>query len=262
MLLTVRPKGNMIVLEWQMCIPASACRYTSEIIYGLRRFRSLKSREEIKVLSFGCGPCTDLFALDYMKRNREMDYQTVEYRGIDYSEAVWENIHRDIKGIENNECKICFYYADMCDIIDDIYQENWTPDLIVFQYVFSDMHKHTGEEGTRIFIDKFSEYYNMKASENTCIILNDINLGTKYGGGREYFDQLYYRLESSSVKRGRFCNDNSRSSYYPRGYTYGDDSDGELPDNANLFDLSPWQRYSPFNTCASAQMLIQRETGI
>ena len=103
---------------------------------------------------------------------------------------------------------------------------------------------------------------NEKVPINTYTLLNDVNLGTGYGGGREYFDRLYSNLESSTVRRGRFCNDNSRSLYYPRGYTYGEDSEGEFPDNSNLFDLRRWRRYSPFNTCASAQMLIKKEAGI
>lgn len=41
---------------------------------------------------------------------------------------------------------------------------------------------------------------------------------------------------------------------YASGYPYG----REFPENANLFDLSPWRSYSPFDTCASAQMIIKK----
>lgn len=30
------------------------------------------------------------------------------------------------------------------------------------------------------------------------------------------------------------------------------------PKNENRFDWSPWEKYSPFNTCASAQMIIKK----
>lgn len=66
------------------------------------------------------------------------------------------------------------------------------------------------------------------------------------------------KLDNSICRKGRFCNDNATSMYYPRGYTYGEDSDGEFPDNANCFDLMPWKAYSPFDTCASAQMIIKK----
>lgn len=239
-----------------------ACRYTSEIIYALKRFKDIKNQDYVKVLSFGCGPCTDLFALDYLKRKGELHYQSIEYRGIDYSERVWHNIHQDIKTYENNNCKINFFYADMCEIIHKILLDTWTPNLIVFQYVFSDMHKHTSNTEIMNFINVFSQYYNNTVPPNTYTILNDINLGIGYGGGREYFDLLYNKLESSTVRKGRFCNNNARSDCYPRGFTYGEDSDGEFPDNTNMFDFSAWQKYSPFNTCASAQMLIKKEARI
>lgn len=38
-------------------------RYASELIYGLRQFRDIKNRDILKVMSVGCGPCTELAAL-------------------------------------------------------------------------------------------------------------------------------------------------------------------------------------------------------
>ena len=73
-----------------------ACRYTSKIIYALRRLRDLSNKKTIKVLSFSCDPCTDLLALDYLKSQREYDFKKLEYCGIDYSENVWSKIHTDI----------------------------------------------------------------------------------------------------------------------------------------------------------------------
>ena len=103
-----------------------------------------------------------------------------------------------------------------------------------------------------------TKYFNEKVAVDTYVVLNDINLGRGYGGGREYFDQLYRKLNSTEMRKGHFCNDNSKSSFYPRGYPYGDDSDGEFPQNTNRFNWRPWLKYSPFDTCASAQMLIKK----
>ena len=110
-----------------------------------------------------------------------------------------------------------------------------------------------------MFIDTFARYYNEKIKQNTCIILNDINLSTGYLGGREFFDMLFGKLNNSVSRKGRFCNDHSTSLKAPRGYTYGEDSDGEFPSNKNFFDIRKWDRYNPFDTCASAQMLIIKE---
>ena len=120
------------------------------------------------------------------------------------------------------------------------------------------MKKHTDLSKITEFINVFAEYFNEKVPPNSYIILNDINLGVGFGGGREYFDRLSSKLNNTIVRRGRFCDDNAKSPFYPRGYTYGVDSDGEFPKNINLFALEPWRKYSPFDTCASAQMLIKK----
>lgn len=235
-----------------------SCRYTSEIVYAVERLKALFNLADLKVLSFGCGPCTDLFAIDYLRASGVLSYQKLEYRGVDYCENVWKYIHRDIKTFENENLKIRFYYQDACELIHTIAQKSWIPNLIVFQYVFSDMAKHSDAENIDDFIETFARYYNQKVAPNTYIILNDINLGRDYGGGREYFDVLYNKLDNSICRKGRFRNDNSRSPYYPRGYSYGEDSEGEFPKNENRFDWSQWEKYSPFNTCASAQMIIKK----
>ena len=235
-----------------------SCRYTSEMVYAIERCRDILNLQKMKVLSFGCGPCTDLFAIDYLRQNNTLTYDSTEYIGVDYSKNVWQFIHRDIASFQSDKMKIKFFYQDVCELIETIAAGNWVPDLVVFQYVFTDMQKHTDGISINNFIDAFADYYNAKALPNAYIILNDINLGLKYGGGREYFDKLFRKLDDSICRKGRFCNNNTTSSYYPRGYTYGDDSDGEFPNNENLFDLTQWKEYSPFNTCASAQMIIEK----
>ncbi|MBQ2963067.1 MAG: hypothetical protein IJE14_00270 [Clostridia bacterium] len=235
-----------------------SCRYASEIMYAIERCVDLHNLQKLRVLSFGCGPCTDLFAIDALHKKQVLCYKQLEYRGVDYSKRVWQWVHRDIKCFQNDDCDIKFFYEDACDLINTIAEGTWTPNLIVFQYVFSDMQKHTDFQNIYNFINTFAKYYNTKIGPNTYIVLNDINLGRDYGGGREFFDRLLGKLNNSIYKKGRFCNDNSTSNYYPRGYPYGDDSDGEFTNNANRFDLTPWKTYSPFNTCASAQMIIKK----
>ncbi|MBQ8904939.1 MAG: hypothetical protein IJY85_01055 [Ruminococcus sp.] len=210
--------------------------------------------DELKVLSFGCGPCTDLFALDALKEKRLISFDNVQYRGVDYSKEVWANIHRNITELKKENMNVRFFYKDACQLIDEIANGSWTPNLIVFQYVFSDMQKHTTSDDIRHFINTFAEYYNNKISPNTYVILNDINLGCSYGGGRDHFDSLLNKLRNGIYSKNYFCNDNSTSSYYPRGYTYGD----ELPNNRNYFNLSGLRKFSPFDTCASAQMIIKK----
>ena len=46
-----------------------SCRYTSELMYAIQRCVDIQNIDKLKVLSFECGPCTDLFALDALNRN-------------------------------------------------------------------------------------------------------------------------------------------------------------------------------------------------
>ena len=230
-----------------------SCRYTSEIMYALERCISLHDLRDFKVLSFGCGPCTDLFAIDALRENKTLIYDRIEYRGVDYSEDVWHWVHGDIKSMQTLKSRFKFFYKDACELIHEIAEGTWTPNLIVFQYVFSDMQKHSSRTDIYDFINTFAEYFNSKVAPNTYIVLNDVNLGRDYGGGREYFDLLLNKLENVIYDKGRFHNDHGKG-YYASGYPYG----REFPENANRFDLSPWRSYSPFDTCASAQMIIKK----
>lgn len=236
-------------------------RYTSEMIYAFQRLRDIHVKQTLKVLSFGCGPCTDLFALDYLKNTGTLNYSQLYYRGVDYSKDVWEKMHADIKSLQSSNLSLKFFYKDACTFIDEISQGAWIPDLVVFQYVFSDMRKHSDAQAVTSFVNKFASFVNNFMLAKSYIVLNDINLGINYGGGREYFDRLYKLLNDAIMYKGRFCDDNAKSPFYPRGYTYGEDSDGEFPKNANFFTW-PFQwksQYSPFNTCSSAQMLLKKE---
>lgn len=232
-----------------------SCRYTSELIYAIKRCEDIQDIDELKVLSFGCGPCTDLFALDALQEKGLISFDNVEYRGVDYSKEVWKNIHRNIIKFKKDNMDIRFFYKDVCQLIDEIANGSWTPNLIVFQYVFSDMQKHTTSDDIKHFVNKFAEYYNTKVPSNTYIILNDINLSCDYGGGREYFDRLCDKLSNVMHREGRFYNDHSK---YPGGYKYGETSDGQFPCNKNKFNLSKLEKFSPFDTCASAQMIIKK----
>ncbi len=69
------------------------------------------------------------------------------------------------------------FYKDTCELIHIIANGKWIPNLIVFQYVFSDMQKHTDVININNFISTFAVYYNENVNPNTYIILNDINLG-------------------------------------------------------------------------------------
>jgi len=44
-----------------------AYKYASEITYGLACFAEIRNKKTLKIMSVGCGPCTELAAVDYLK---------------------------------------------------------------------------------------------------------------------------------------------------------------------------------------------------
>lgn len=109
-----------------------------------------------------------------------------------------------------------FFYQDVTELIDTIVEVKWVPDLIIFQYVFSDMEKHCESEKLRSFISKIAQFINVDMSENTYIILNDINLTTALGGGREHFDELLAQIPQIEFRRYHFNNSKDCGNNHPR----------------------------------------------
>lgn len=78
-------------------------RYASEIVYGIKQFAEIRNKDNLKVMSVGCGPCTELAAIDYLRQKNELNYTTLEFRGIDPLDGVWKHIWGDIKDYFGNE---------------------------------------------------------------------------------------------------------------------------------------------------------------
>lgn len=229
-----------------------AYKYASEIVYGLSCFAEIRNKKKLKVMSVGCGPCTELAAIDYLKEKGILNYEELQYRGIDPLGDVWNRIWDDIREYFGHG--INFYQNDILELVDIIVMQSWVPDVLIFQYVFSDMHKHSNEVEITQFIDKLAFFLNSCVEKPIYILCNDINLSKSYGGGREFFDILESRIRTPKiVRRMHFDNINK-----DRHFDYGD----EYNSNALIFDNISGEirrAYNPFDSCASAQILIKKD---
>lgn len=99
------------------------------------------------------------------------------------------------------------------------------------------------------FIDRLVDYIN-KRCKNTFIIINDINLCCSKGGGRDYFDIFCRKLRPTQYLKMHFNNH-----HRPTHFDYGQ----EYSNNEVFFDIDGFEVYDPFDSCASAQMLIYKE---
>lgn len=105
-------------------------------------------------------------------------------------------------------------------LVDVIIEGNWIPDVLIFQYVFSDMYKHSNEEEIIQFIDKLAFFLNSCAENSIYIFCNDINLSTQYGGGREFFDILESKISEPKIVQRRYFRNMNKNSYYKYGIEY------------------------------------------
>ena len=229
-----------------------AYKYASEIVYGLRQFNKIRNKKELKIMSVGCGPCTELAAVDYLKEQGVLTYDRLQYRGIDPLGDVWKYIWNDIREYYGKEIK--FYPNDILQLEDIIVKHSWVPDVLIFQYVFSDMYKHSDEEEIIQFINKLADFLNSYEEKPIYILCNDINLSKSMGGGREFFDILESKImEPKIVRKMHFDNINK-----DRHYEYGE----QYNSNAIVFNNISNEiknAYNPFESCASAQILIKKE---
>lgn len=229
-----------------------AFKYASEIVYGLRQLADLRSKKTLRVMSIGCGPCTELAAIDYLRGTQELNYDRLDFRGIDPLNQMWKYIWEDIEEFYGDE--VHFFDWNILDAIDIIVQKNWIPDIIIFQYVFSDMYKNNTQEEIVDFIEKLAKFINNQKQKKIYIFVNDINLSTDYKGGREFFDILCNKIASPKIiRRLHFNNSNAE-----RHYDYG----VEYETNELVFGIPSqeiYEKYNPFDSCASAQILIKKE---
>lgn len=228
-------------------------KYVSELIYAFEGLVALNTKAHINVLSFGCGPCTDLMALVYLKDEGIYRFETLEYRGVDYGEKVWASIHNDFNNNCDEEIKIKFYYKDAKELISTISESEWSPDIVTFQYFFSDMQKNSERKEIIEFINAFAKYANNKIHTDGYIILNDINLSTEYKGGRNYFDYLFCKLVNYDIRKWHFTNNNPGKGTYKYGEQYEDNSL-----RIDIASLVLTVDYSPYSSCSSAQMLLRK----
>ena len=237
------------MMDYYVC--KYAHKYTSELIYAFLMLRDLRTRRHINVLSIGCGPCTDLLALDYLVSNGKYDVSTIDYRGVEINTEIWRNIHYDLFNMIPQGWGFEIISEDICNYIDILLRQDWKPDLIVMQYVFSDMRKNTQPQKISTMIKSLARYID-SCQKNTYVVCNDINLSTRYGGGREFFDLLYNKMSTQSDSHKFHFNNSNKQNHYE----YGDEF---KCNDLVVFPSAELDCYQPYKTCASAQMILKKE---
>ena len=169
------------------------------------------------------------------------------YEGFD-TNKIWEPVQNYVKSIASNPENITFHDTNVFDYYE---QSDTKPDLIILNYVLSDMLNHEKEE-FESFLSRLEEF--VKGLPSCAILINDINLGMNDSQPRKYYSDIYkmtlkHTQPGKFVARGGHFKD-SKKNYFQYGV--------ERPHSNMLFDI-PDEISSKFVTnteCHSAQLLI------
>ena len=152
----------------------------------------LNSLNHINMLSIGCGPSPDLFAIiEYIKEN-EMN-KRISYIGIEHNRR-WENIHNYIDEILGGEANIQYVYQDVFEIFRETTLSR--TNILVMQYLLSHITYNQREEEISSFFDNLVEHVIMKMEAHSYIIINDIN----HNLARDKFEILEEKLKNKGKR--------------------------------------------------------------
>lgn len=223
-------------------------RYSSEIESVFERhFNGCQEhifngcQEHINIASIGCGPASELFGiLDYKERNPQSTF-TFDYKGFDIDD-IWQPIWEYAENRLNN---VHFIKQDFFDY----YQTNTMPNVIILNYMLSDMAKYSPKSMPQ-FLEKLLAF--IESMPYGMVIINDItyestDLTTAYGCllhiHRVLRKSNSYRIFPGSFKKLPMHTDK----YF-----------GKRIDNnsirSNMIDI-PYD-IEPFSSCGSLQYII------
>ncbi len=210
--------------------------------------------EAIKVLSIGCGPCSELISLEHEISQIQQNH-CIDYLGIDMSEK-WRPFHLELPNLmlkHNKNVSAKFVYKDIVNTMEELKEESF--DIVVFNYFLSDFKSLNNNSmiPVRNLCSILNDYVFSKMPEDSYILINDINHNVK---ARDSFDALIRAISRHKIVfKYRFKKPENVLQEYTQSYINRGDCPWKLPaySREGRFEAE----YSPRTDCASAQVLIQ-----
>jgi hypothetical protein len=227
-------------------IPKYSFRYSSEIRKILRLYESILSNfDSINVLSIGCGPATELLGITDIGQKLG---KIINYIGIDQNNQ-WVEVHDFLLDKQSPKLRMKFLYQDMFEVVPQINpnKNRIQSNVIIFQYVISDMLKYyTHEELTSNF-EVFKSIVLNYTMKNSMVIFNDIN--TK--AVTTFYDQICINWKDSFHGNKYHFLDLSKP-LFPYGK--------EIQESRIEYSIPDYieKRYNPWNNCRSAALVLRK----
>lgn len=164
---------------------------------------------QLNICSIGCGPCSELIALEeYCINKGDIPYT---YIGFDI-ELNWSEIQNAIINISKHPERITF---ENCDAFE-YYKSHDKPNVIILNYMLSNMLKND----FRNFPDFLQSLYTLFTEMPTGILLiNDVNIGQTDKHVRYYYDTIINSIKAynKNIKALKFHFKDSIKSYFEYG---------------------------------------------
>lgn len=161
--------------------------YASEIykILNSSFFGFLFEKRSVSVVSLGCGPATELVALD--KKCSECNI-SFSYTGYDKNH-IWDTCQGIIKNLVSYSNRNVATFCCKKLMPNDILLKN--TDLLILNYVISDIYKHN-KSALSSFFDSLEQMFAFMP-ENSFIVINDVN---SCNMGRDEIEEWILRLQN------------------------------------------------------------------
>lgn len=186
-------------------------RFASEICYLLRRCKS-EAAKDFNVVSLGCGPGSEVYGIIEAFRNSCPNFH-LRYDGFDLN-SVWSDVQEISRScLASSGHDIKFHVEDMFSSPN--FPEH--VDMLVLNYVLSDVIKHKGEEVAHLC----SQIANFIANNNVrCVFFNDISFygyPDKLDSGVKMMQKICSMVKCKEKRLCRFCFPNDK--YIPEGWS-------------------------------------------
>ena len=224
------------------------CRYThkyaSEIFYLLCNSTILTHLNKYKVLSAGCGGCSDLIAFENFAN---LQNKTFSYAGIDLN-ALWQPVHNFLAAKMNNP-HIRFAYGDALKAINYCTEYHVNVNVLVMNYIISSICRNNPQDAESFLQNVSNMLTSPKLSRPFAVVINDVNYKD---AGRDIINNFAYNLsQCPNVCAKRFYF-HYKEPIYPYGTSYPNCRlSYQLPPNLNR------DFYAARIFCTSAQTLIE-----
>ena len=249
-----RKNGTRSDYDCKYLLDYYVCRYIYAYITEMKRaFNIIKPEicdlDYINMLSIGCGPAPDLFAMIDFLEEIKVDKE-IRYFGFDKN-SMWGQIHTWISDIckEDSRIRVKFEIDDVFDAFKK--HSLGRANVLVMQYFLSHVCYNQKDDELEAFFDRLVDHVILNMEFPAYIIINDIN---------HYMARNHFQILERKIKqRGKRMK--THKYFFPYKHLKEEQKQG-MEEHASIsidyqIGESLQRQYSTRDHCSSVQHIIE-----